>query len=532
MHETPELFKDVAALLKRHPNAQLEDLQRALDVLTPQGAGYAITQTAPNTYTWEFEHPQSLQAQLHDVFKTQAVCVNLPSPVTLLDDVHLHLALGDHVEEFMGRVVHVTPEHVAIQMRPHHPQAHQRLLDACEAWVAPAPHTTSAATLNTWTHQPLILDVLLVAGRHTGLHKLNLQGAQGVSTIWFDGEDLLAIQTPNTQSPVDTVLRALELDELELKRARQEAQHLDISLPLSLADRGTVDHNTIRGALQGQHMVLLTQTLDEEHAQRIDHASLPHLEQRREASPLNIYAAILGYLRARTNPHQLHDDSFKHARFQYVGAPSLLERMALEDREQRLMEAITPKLTTFFDLHRFTSLAKQDIHILLHAMERLGLVVRAEHNDEVVLEHHQQQAMESFAQIARCIEHGTYFEALGVHWSSHAKEIHAGYRKQLQRLDAHRSNPNHLTLSHALQNAYRVLCDPEGRAAYRHKILDDYTLHAATEILFTRIEGAQLKFDTRTIKECSMTILELNLNVPAIRTRLKALVASRPSLKI
>lgn len=546
MPETPDLLQDMAALLKRHPAATSEDLKEVLKDLSPQGDGYVITRTASEHYTWAFEHPDSLRAQLQDVFKTQAVCLKLPTPVALLDDVNLRVTLGDHVEDFTGRVVHVTPEHAAIQVRPHHAQARQRLLDACDAWtptpagaplaltpagapLAPSREAAPVTTLNRWTHRPLILDVLLVAGRHEGPHQLRVTSDQGLSTFWFDGEDVLAMQTPDDPTPMDTVIGALELDEESLEFARRDAAQLGLSLALCLADRGVVNHDTIRGALRARHMALLTQALDEERALSIEHVEMPHVGRRREAAPLNIYAAVFEYLREHTDPDTLHDDSFKHARFQYVGQEELLGRMALEDRELRLMEAIAPKRTTFFDLHRFTSLAKQDVHSLLHVMERLGLVERAEHSDDAIEAHHQQEAMDSFEHMARRIQHGSHFEALGVHWSSHAKEIHAGYRQQLQRLDAHRRAPNHDALRVKLQRAYRALCDPEGRAAYRRTILDDYTIHAATHVLFTRIEGAQLKFDDQTVKACAKTILELHPSDQDIRARLRALVADAPS---
>ena len=525
------LHDDVRALLERHPEARVEEIQQLLEAMTPKGPGFIITQTSDRQYDWTFEHPDSLRAQLHDVFKTQAVCVQLPQEVTLLDDVRLRLVLGEHSETFTGRVVHVTPEHVAIQVRPDHPQAQQRLERACEAWspspAAPPGQLTlqaEQAPLNTWSHLPVTLDVLLVAGRQPGPHRLDIQGEHGTSTLWCDGEDILAVQTPQVPDPMERVLTALEFDERALELAAQDAQHLGLSLATSLVDRGLLNQNVLRASLSTEHKALLEGILDEVHAVKIRHVALPHLGRRRQADALNMYAAVFGYLRAQVAPGSLHDDAFKHARFQYIGDLELLGRMMLEDREQRLMEAIAPKLTTFFDLHRFTSLAKQDIHALLNVMIRLGLVARAEHDEDEVTQYHEQRRDASFAQLVQSIEHGTHFDALGVHWTSHARAIHAGYREQLQRLDAHAEAPKHHALQEAVQRAYRALCDPEGRAAYRRTILDDYTIRMATQVLFTRLEGAQLKFDDQTVRECATTILELNPSDPQIRARLKSVV--------
>lgn len=111
-----------------------------------------------------------------------------------------------------------------------------------------------------------------------------------------------------------------------------------------------------------------------------------------------------------------------------------------------------------------------------------------------------------------------HFERLGVHWSAHHRSFRAAYDEVSRGLDTNRSPlrdaPHEVKdvarqIRSELDNAFKVLTDPQRRAQYRKQLFDATEREYAADMLVKQGEVALMRGDRVQAIECLETAVEL-----------------------
>jgi hypothetical protein len=533
----------------------------------------AWTRGTPEQVSWSFGGAAQLEAQLDNIFKLQAICLEMdPGPEVLRDvEVMVKGAGQAHGVKLVGRVVHRHKDQVAIQLDkpgaplraaldemlhelrygratipapvPNRepaptPAAAQPAASAPAAPVysaRPAQGTQSGPALRaTMIAAPVTLQAKrfsmddgvvsmmarIAALKPTGL--LELKSPAFTLTLTLERgciQDIMRTPLRDQDSLERLLLSAGKLNELQVKQARDHAEQYQITPGEALIDLALLEYGDVRVALKTR-VLYMGRQLWSGHFNEASLTELERLPQRSLALPVFLWSMLYRHVledysqRTGAELEALREPSRGMSIRRVDPMPCEVGQLDLAAKHQRLFSVLLEEPRTEAEIVSMAQLGRVEVLSLLLTLKALGLI--EENVPDAALQRRTRQ-LDALVTAQARINTQDHFAALGLHWSAFDEEIEAAYKAARAQYDPDTGEFAYIAEAKAtlrevvalIDRAYAELRYPGRRAAYRNQLIDSFKIRSSIEMFEKQIDMAKMRRDIDEAIVFCKRILEL-----------------------
>lgn len=545
----------------------------------------AWTRGTPEQVSWRFGSAAQLEAQLDNIFKLQAICLEMdPGPEVLRDvEVMVKGAGQAHGVKLVGRVVHRHKDQVAIQLdKPGAPlraaldEMLHELRYGRATIPAPVPNRepavtpAAAATATVYNARPaqgtqsgpavratmIAAPVALQAKRFsmddgvvpmlariaamkpTGL--LELKSHAFTLTLTLERgciQDIMRTPLRDQDSLERLLLSAGKLNELQVKQAREHAEQYQITPGEALVDLALLEYGDVRVALKTR-VLYMGRQLWSGHFTEASLTELERLPQRSLALPVFLWSILYRHVledysqRTGAELEALREPSRGMSIRRVEPMPCEVGQLDLAAKHQRLFSVLLEEPRTEAELVSMAQLGRVEVLSLLLTLKALGLI--EENVPDAALQRRTRQ-LDALVTAQARMNTQDHFAALGLHWSAFDEEIEAAYKAARAQYDPDSGEFAYIAEAKAtlrevvalIDRAYAELRYPGRRAAYRNQLIDSFKIRSSIEMFEKQIDMAKMRRDIDEAIVFCKRILELQPSNPKAAQDLKLLATAK-----
>lgn len=539
----------------------------------------------PGQIGWVFGSAAQLEAQLDNIFKLQAICLDMDPGPDVLRDVEIAVRAHGASQgvRLVGRVVHKHKAQVAIQLdKPNlqlraaldeliHELKHGRATIPAPvpnrpptplASSSPAPppaRTVSAPHIAVEQGMGAGRSTLIAAPVHAPARPVSLRDGLipalvEVAALKVTG--LLELKSPAyslvltlergcvqdiTRTPVreqDSLERLLvgagKLSEGQLEQARELAEQYQISVGEALVDLALLEYGEVRVALKTR-VLYMTRQLWAGQFKEATLTTLERLPQRSLALPVFLWSLLYRYVlesftqRSAAELDALREASRGMSIKRVEPLPCDVSQLELGAKHSRLLTVLLDDVRTEQELTSMSQMGRTEVAAVLLTLKALGLT--EEYIPDAARQHRTRQ-LDALTTAQARLGAQNHFEALGLHWSAYDEEIEAAYKNIRAQYDPQSGEFSHISeardtlaeVSSHLDHAYDELRLRHKRAAYRGQVVDAFKIRSSIEMFEKQIDMAKMRRDIDEAIVYCKRILELQPSNAKAQQDLKLLM--------
>lgn len=563
------------------------------------GAGSALAQALPEVSVewepaqpgqigWVFGSATQLEAQLDNIFKLQAICLEMERGPDVLRDVEISVrAPGAHQGvRLVGRVVHKHKTQVAIQLdKPNiqlraaldeliHELKHGRATIPAPvpnrapaptpvAVVAPVPTTPAraasashasvdqglgagrstiiASPVNAPSRPVSLQDGLVsalvevAALKVTGLLELKSSAYTLVLTLERGCvQDITRTPVRDQDSLERLLVSAGKISEVQLEQARELAEQYQISVGEALVDLALLEYGEVRVALKTR-VLYMTRQLWAGQFKEATLTTLERLPQRSLALPVFLWSLLYRYVlesftqRSAAELDALREASRGMSIRRVEPLPCDISQLELGAKHTRLLTVLLDEVRTEPEIVSMSQMGRTEVAAVLLTLKALRLT--EEYVPDAARQHRTRQ-LDALTTAQARLGTQNLFEALGLHWSAYDEEIEAAYKNVRAQYDPQSGEFSHISearetleeVSSQLDRAYDELRLRNKRTAYRNQVVDAFKIRSSIEMFEKQIDMAKMRRDIDEAIVYCKRILELQPSNAKAQQDLKLLM--------
>jgi hypothetical protein len=537
------------------------------------------TPAQPGQIGWVFGSAAQLEAQLDNIFKLQAVCLDMERGPDMLHDVEISIRAPGSSQgvRLMGRVVHKHKTQVAIQLdrpsielRAALDELIHELKHGCATIPAPvpnrppvpasspartvlAPRVAVAQGLGTG-RSTIIAAPISAPARPISLRDGLIPALVEIAALKVTG--LLELKSPAyslvltlergcvqdiTRTPVrdqDSLERLLvgagKLSESQLEQAREFAQQYQISVGEALVDLALLEYGEVRVALKTR-LLYMTRQLWAGQFKEATLTTLERLPQRSLALPVFLWSLLYRHVlesftqRSAAELDALREASRGMSIRRVDPLPCDVSQLELSAKHSRLLTVLLEEVRTEPEIVSMSQMGRTEVAAVLLTLKALGLT--DEYIPDTARQHRTRQ-LDALTTVQARLNTQNFFEALGLHWSAYDEEIEAAYKAMRAQYDPQSGEFSHISeardmlaeVSSHLDRAYSELRLRHKRTAYRSQVVDAFKIRSSIEMLEKQIDMAKIRRDIDDAIVYCKRVLELQPSNAKAQQDLKLLM--------
>jgi hypothetical protein len=557
-----------------------EEIARVVEVrLARLRATSAIAQSLPETrvewapgsperIAWSFGSSAQLEAQLDNIFKLQAICLEMEPAPEVLRDVSLTVKAWNMPNgvSLTGRVVHRHKDQVAIQLDKPSPALKASLDEMIHELKhgrvtipAPVPNRVAHTPMATMAAPPMpepasgtmigrsvVRDTLIASPLPTRTKRMDMEDEGGLIPLLAKiaarkPTGLLELKASNftltltmergciqdiTRTPLrdqDSLERLLlgagKLKPNEVAQAREHAEQHQISPGEALVDLALMEYGEVRVALKTRVLFMARQLWSGQFIEAVL-TELERLPHRSLTLPVFLWSMLFRQTlesfvqRTAAELEALREPSRTMSIKRVDPLPCELAQLELSAKHQRLLTVLLDEVRTEAELVSMAQMGRTEVLALLLTLRALGLI--EEHVPNAALQRRTRQ-LDALTTAQARMGTQNHFEALGLHWSAFDEEIEAAYAAVRAQYDPETGEFAYIAEARevlaavvaVVEGAYAELRYPGRRAAYRNQIVDSFKIRSSIEMFEKQIDMAKMRRDIDEAIVFCKRVLEL-----------------------